>query len=66
MYIERDSKLIVLLIGFRVLVEQLEKVNVSKMEIDAQTAFWINVYNALVMHVRSANCDISRSHFLYC
>lgn len=22
------------------------------MENDAQTAFWINVYNALVMHVR--------------
>lgn len=41
-------------IGFRVLVEQLEKVNVSKMGIDAQTAFWINVYNALLMHVRSA------------
>ncbi|XP_022154828.1 uncharacterized protein LOC111021990 isoform X2 [Momordica charantia] len=35
---------------YRVLVEQLEKVNVSKMEIDAQTAFWINVYNALLMH----------------
>lgn len=53
-------------IGFRVLVEQLEKVNVSKMGIDAQTAFWINVYNALLMHVRLANCDISRSHFLFC
>ncbi|KAG7016885.1 hypothetical protein SDJN02_21996 [Cucurbita argyrosperma subsp. argyrosperma] len=36
--------------NYRVLVEQLEKVNVSKMEIDAQTAFWINVYNALLMH----------------
>ncbi|KAA0039722.1 DUF547 domain-containing protein/Lzipper-MIP1 domain-containing protein [Cucumis melo var. makuwa] len=36
--------------NYRVLVEQLEKVNVSKMGIDAQTAFWINVYNALLMH----------------
>lgn len=36
--------------NYRVLVEQLERVNVSKMEIDSQTAFWINVYNALLMH----------------
>ncbi|XP_059444164.1 uncharacterized protein LOC132176066 isoform X1 [Corylus avellana] len=36
--------------NYRVLVEQLERVNVSQMENDAQTAFWINVYNALVMH----------------
>lgn len=36
--------------NYRVLVEQLENVNVSKMGIDAQTAFWINVYNALLMH----------------
>ncbi|KAH7514184.1 hypothetical protein FEM48_Zijuj11G0061700 [Ziziphus jujuba var. spinosa] len=36
--------------NYRVLVEQLERVNVSKMESNAQTAFWINVYNALVMH----------------
>ncbi|KAK8520822.1 hypothetical protein V6N12_004749 [Hibiscus sabdariffa] len=37
--------------NYRVLVEQLEKVTVSQMEYDAQIAFWINVYNALVMHV---------------
>ncbi|XP_050227973.1 uncharacterized protein LOC126677417 isoform X2 [Mercurialis annua] len=36
--------------NYRVLVEQLEKVTVSKMEKDAQIAFWINVYNALIMH----------------
>uniref|UniRef100_A0A2N9FH25 DUF547 domain-containing protein n=1 Tax=Fagus sylvatica TaxID=28930 RepID=A0A2N9FH25_FAGSY len=36
--------------NYRVLVEQLEKVNVNQMDNDAQTAFWINVYNALVMH----------------
>ncbi|XP_043812329.1 uncharacterized protein LOC110629125 isoform X4 [Manihot esculenta] len=36
--------------NYRVLVEQLEGVNVSQMENNAQTAFWMNVYNALVMH----------------
>nr|XP_023916403.1 uncharacterized protein LOC112027998 isoform X4 [Quercus suber] len=36
--------------NYRVLVEQLERVSFSQMENDAQTAFWINVYNALVMH----------------
>ncbi|KAF7828426.1 Ternary complex factor MIP1 [Senna tora] len=36
--------------NYRVLVEQLERVNVSQMECDAQIAFWINVHNALVMH----------------
>lgn len=33
------------------LVEQLERVNVTQMELNAQIAFWINVYNALIMHV---------------
>ncbi|KAL6178365.1 hypothetical protein ACLB2K_049883 [Fragaria x ananassa] len=32
------------------LVEQLEKVDVTRMELNAQIAFWINVYNALLMH----------------
>ncbi|XP_006590570.1 uncharacterized protein [Glycine max] len=36
--------------NFRVLVEQLERVNISQMENDGQIAFWINVHNALVMH----------------
>ncbi|KAI4315245.1 hypothetical protein L6164_028075 [Bauhinia variegata] len=36
--------------NYRALVEQLERVNVSQMECDAQTAFWINMHNALVMH----------------
>ncbi|CBI38140.3 unnamed protein product, partial [Vitis vinifera] len=36
--------------NYRVLIEQLEKVNVSQMESNAQTAFWVNVYNSLVMH----------------
>ncbi|EEF31719.1 electron transporter, putative [Ricinus communis] len=36
--------------NYRVLVEQLEKATISQMEKDAQIAFWINVYNALVMH----------------
>lgn len=37
--------------NFRMLVEQLERVNVTQMELNAQIAFWINVYNALIMHV---------------
>lgn len=36
--------------NYRVLVEQLERVTVNHMESNTQTAFWINVYNALVMH----------------
>ncbi|KAK7252682.1 hypothetical protein RIF29_36812 [Crotalaria pallida] len=36
--------------NYRVLVEQLERVNVSQMECGGQIAFWINVHNALVMH----------------
>ncbi|KAK2649025.1 hypothetical protein Ddye_016514 [Dipteronia dyeriana] len=36
--------------NYSVLVEQLERVTVSQMEINTRTAFWINVYNALVMH----------------
>ncbi|KAK4800446.1 hypothetical protein SAY86_020933 [Trapa natans] len=36
--------------NYRMLVEQLEKVNVYQMEDNARTAFWINVYNSLVMH----------------
>ncbi|XP_074268865.1 uncharacterized protein LOC141592168 [Silene latifolia] len=36
--------------NYRALVEQLEKVDVSQMEAKAQIAFWINVYNSLIMH----------------
>ncbi|KAH7549629.1 hypothetical protein ACOSQ2_025761 [Xanthoceras sorbifolium] len=36
--------------NYRILVEQLERVTLSQMEINTRTAFWINVYNALVMH----------------
>ncbi|PON37736.1 Ternary complex factor MIP1, leucine-zipper [Parasponia andersonii] len=36
--------------NYRVLVEQLERVNVGQMEDNARVSFWINVYNALVMH----------------
>ncbi|BBN67553.1 Protein of unknown function D, partial [Prunus dulcis] len=35
---------------YLILVEQLERVNVTLMELHAQIAFWINTYNALVMH----------------
>ncbi|XP_021757798.1 uncharacterized protein LOC110722806 [Chenopodium quinoa] len=36
--------------SYRELVEQLKRVNVSQMEVEAQIAFWINIYNSLIMH----------------
>ncbi|CAI9784976.1 unnamed protein product [Fraxinus pennsylvanica] len=36
--------------NYRLLVGQLEKVNVCKIDTNAQIAFWINLYNSLVMH----------------
>ncbi|KAI3926974.1 hypothetical protein MKX01_032889 [Papaver californicum] len=35
---------------FKLPVEQLERVNMHQMGRDAQTAFWINVHNSLIMH----------------
>ncbi|XP_072953095.1 uncharacterized protein [Typha angustifolia] len=35
---------------FRFLVEQLAKVNPATMSCDERLAFWINLYNALIMH----------------
>lgn len=35
---------------FRFLVEQLSKVNPTCMDSDERLAFWINLYNALIMH----------------
>lgn len=35
----------------RLLVEQLERVDLSVLETEAKLAFWINIYNALIMHV---------------
>lgn len=46
-------------LNFRTLVEQLERVNVTQMEMNAQIAFWINMYNALVMHVITSSPAIS-------
>ncbi|XP_068660202.1 uncharacterized protein [Aristolochia californica] len=36
--------------GFRLLVEQLVKVNPACMSSNEKLAFWINLYNALIMH----------------
>jgi hypothetical protein len=33
------------------LVEQLERVDLSMSEDNIKLAFWINVYNSLIMHV---------------
>ncbi|KAK8941872.1 hypothetical protein KSP40_PGU014907 [Platanthera guangdongensis] len=35
---------------FRFLVDQLDEVNPAKMNSDEKLAFWINLYNALIMH----------------
>jgi hypothetical protein len=39
------------LVDFRLLVEQLERVDLSMSEDNIKLAFWINVYNSLIMHV---------------
>ncbi|XP_071721834.1 uncharacterized protein [Rutidosis leptorrhynchoides] len=36
--------------NYRLLVEQVEKLNLSKLETNAKTAFWINMYNSIIMH----------------
>ncbi|KFK31381.1 hypothetical protein AALP_AA6G104700 [Arabis alpina] len=36
--------------NYRLLVEQLERVTLNEMESNAKLAFWINIYNALLMH----------------
>ncbi|VVB08242.1 unnamed protein product [Arabis nemorensis] len=36
--------------NYRLLVEQLERVTLNQMESNAKLAFWINIYNALLMH----------------
>ena len=49
----------------RSLVEQLSKVDVASMVHEEKLAFWINVYNALMMHV--CVCTLSKlkhPHFI--
>ncbi|EOA15309.1 hypothetical protein CARUB_v100261271mg, partial [Capsella rubella] len=36
--------------NYRLLVEQLERVSINQMEGNAKLAFWINIYNSLLMH----------------
>lgn len=40
---------------FRALAEQLERVDMSMLETKAKLAFWINVYNSLIMHVSAGH-----------
>lgn len=40
---------------FRLLVEQLERVDLSMSDSSIKLAFWINMYNSLVMHVIARN-----------
>lgn len=35
----------------RLILHQLDKVDPSKLKNDEKLAFWINVYNAIIMHV---------------
>lgn len=35
----------------RLILHQLDKVDPSKLKDDEKLAFWINVYNAIIMHV---------------
>ncbi|XP_078176682.1 uncharacterized protein LOC144571307 isoform X2 [Carex rostrata] len=46
--------------NYRMLVEQLEGVDLSSLEDSAKTAFWINVYNSLIMHAYLV-CGTSQS-----
>lgn len=43
--------LTILSFHFRLLVEQLERVDANALENHVKLAFWINVYNCLIMHV---------------
>ncbi len=40
-----------LVVCTRLMVEQLEKVDPRQMTHEEKLAFWINIYNALMMHV---------------
>ena len=52
---------------FRTLVEQLARVNPIHLSCDEKLAFWINVYNALIMHVSSFfSPSTSQKPFLNC
>lgn len=52
------------LLGFRLLVEQLERVDLSVSENSVKLAFWINVYNSLIMHVMMDICSTATRFFL--
>ena len=47
----------------RSMVEQLEKVDPSQLTHDEKLAFWINVHNALLMHVISLTQIVKAIHF---
>lgn len=48
----------------RLLVEQLERVDLSVSENSVKLAFWINVYNSLIMHVMMDICSTATRFFL--
>jgi hypothetical protein len=47
-------------------VEQLERVDLSVSENSVKLAFWINVYNSLIMHVMLDIYVLQRQDFFLC
>ena len=52
----------------RSMVEQLEKVDPSQLTHDEKLAFWINVHNALLMHVMISQpiCESCKLRYFLC
>ncbi|OAO89581.1 hypothetical protein AXX17_AT5G45830 [Arabidopsis thaliana] len=72
---KRFSQVTYAINNYRLLVEQLERVTINQMEGNAKLAFWINIYNALLMHaylaygvpahsLRSAVCVYIGGHII--
>lgn len=59
-----SSMLMFEFIMFRLLLEQLERVKIGQLEDNAKLAFWINIYNSLVMHVNNLHFGKFIFHFL--
>ncbi|XP_072962046.1 uncharacterized protein [Typha angustifolia] len=51
--------------SYRLLVEQLERVDLSISESSAKLAFWVNIYNSLIMHVIVNTLDSLRRMALF-
>ena len=56
------------LMMFRSMVEQLEKVDPGRLKHEEKLAFWINIYNALLMHVMISQpiCESCKLRYFLC